>query len=105
MSQRELAEVVGISVGSTHYILNALVEKGLIKFGNFTASKDKRRYAYVLTPDGLSEKARLTLRFLRRKMVEYDALKEEISELKSELEIQRSEEGFDGLEILQLGRK
>ena len=101
MSQRELAEAVGISVGSAHYVLNALVEKGLIKFGNFTASKDKRRYAYILTPDGFSEKARLTVRFLRRKMIEYDALKEEISELQCEMEMERSE----GSNALHLRRK
>lgn len=105
MSQRELAEAVGISVGSVHYILSALVEKGLIKFSNFTASKDKRRYAYILTPDGFSEKARLTVRFLRRKMVEYDALKEEISVLQSELETQRGEEDSDLLETLRMGKK
>lgn len=85
MSQRDLARAVGISTGGIHYALSALVEKGLIKIGNFTAARDKRRYAYVLTADGLAEKARLTRRFLRRKMAEYEALKAEIAEVKAEL--------------------
>ncbi len=85
MSQRDLARAVGISVGSAHYCLNALIEKGLIKLGNFTASDDKRRYAYVLTRKGLAEKTALTGRFLKRKMVEYEALKAEIEGLREEV--------------------
>ena len=85
MSQRELAEAVGISVGGAHYVLSALLEKGLIKLGNFTAAKDKRRYAYILTPKGLAEKAAITKRFLARKIEEYDALKAEINALQGEL--------------------
>lgn len=87
MSQRDIASAVGISVGGVHYCLNALIEKGMIKLGNFSASQDKRRYAYILTPKGLSEKAALTSRFLKRKMEEYEALKEEIDGLQSELEL------------------
>lgn len=91
MSQRELAEAVGISVGSAHYLLGALVERGLVKLGRFSASKDKRRYAYILTPKGVTEKAAITGRFLARKLEEYEALKREIHELKAELE-----SGVDG---------
>ncbi len=85
MSQRNLSKAVGISTGSTHYILKALVDKGLIKIGNFSASQDKRRYAYVLTPKGLTERAALTRRFLIRKMAEYEMLKAEIEEVRSDL--------------------
>ena len=85
MSQRELAEAVGVSVGGMHYVLNALIEKGLVKLGNFTAAEDKRRYAYVLTPKGVTEKIAITRRFLARKMEEYEALKEEIDSLQEEL--------------------
>jgi EPS-associated MarR family transcriptional regulator len=85
MSQRELAAAVGISVGGTHYVLNALIEKGLLKLGNFTAAEDKRRYAYVLTPKGIAEKAAITKRFLARKIEEYEALKSEIDELSKEV--------------------
>lgn len=84
MSQRELAEAVGVSVGGIHYALKALVEKGWVKFGNFSAAEDKRRYAYVLTPKGLARKAALTKAFLARKIEEYEALKAEIEELTRE---------------------
>lgn len=89
MSQRELAEAVGISVGSAHYVLSALIERGLVKLGNFTAAQDKRRYAYILTPRGIVEKAAITKRFLARKMDEYDALKAEIEQLLSEADEDR----------------
>ena len=85
MSQRELAAAVGVSVGGIHYVLNALIDKGLVKLGNFTAAEDKRRYAYVLTPKGIKEKSVITARFLKRKLAEYEALKEEIETLKCEL--------------------
>jgi len=85
LSQRDLASAVGISNGSAHYLLNALLDKGLIKIGNFTAAQDKRRYAYILTPKGIAEKVAITKRFLERKIQEYDALKEEIEALRDEL--------------------
>lgn len=85
LSQRDLAKAVGISNGSAHYLLTALVDKGLIKIGNFTAARDKRRYAYILTPKGVAEKAAITKRFLARKIQEYDALKAEIATLQDEL--------------------
>lgn len=88
VSQRELAEAVGVSVGSAHYVLNALVEKGLVKLGNFSAAKDKRRYAYVLTPKGMAEKAAITKWFLARKVEEYEALKVEIETLRGEVEME-----------------
>lgn len=89
MSQRELAQSVGISVGGIHYALRALVDDGLIKMSNFTASDDKRRYAYILTPKGIAEKASLTADFVKRKMAEYEALREEIEKLRHEAEATR----------------
>lgn len=86
ISQRELAESAGVSVGGVHYVLNALVEKGFVKFGNFTGAEDKRRYAYILTPAGIARKASLTRAFLMRKMEEYEALKEEIQSLHVDLD-------------------
>ncbi len=86
MSQRELAEALGVSLGATNYCLSALIDKGFVKLGNFSASDDKRRYAYVLTPRGLKEKAALTGRFLKRKKAEYEALKAEIEGLQEEVE-------------------
>jgi EPS-associated MarR family transcriptional regulator len=85
ISQRDLASRVGISVGAAHYCLSALAEKGLIKLGNFQGSKNKRCYAYILTPNGIALKARLTVSFLRRKLAEYDALKAEIADLEREV--------------------
>lgn len=85
VSQREIAEEIGISVGSVNYVLRALVDKGLVKLGNFRASRDKRRYSYILTPKGLAEKVALTKGFLVRMLDEYEALTAEIEELKGEL--------------------
>lgn len=86
MSQRQLAEAVGVSVGSMHYVISALIDKGLVKLGNFTAAEDKRRYAYILTPKGISRKALLTRAFLARKMEEYEALRDEIEALQLDLD-------------------
>lgn len=85
-SQRELAAVVGVSVGGMHYVLNALIDKGLVKLGNFTAAEDKRRYAYVLTAKGISEKTVITRRFLARKIEEYKVLKADIDALSAEID-------------------
>ena len=84
-SQRSLADALGVSLGGTNYVLRALVEKGLVKVGNFRASDNKLRYAYVLTPRGLEAKARMTAGFLRRKYAEYEALKAEIDALEAEM--------------------
>jgi EPS-associated MarR family transcriptional regulator len=83
MTQRELAEKLGISVGGLNYCLKALMAKGLVKMKNFGNSKNKFGYVYVLTPGGMAEKAAITQRFLKRKMEEYEALKAEIEALKS----------------------
>lgn len=86
LSQRELSDALGVSLGGVNYCLKALLDKGLVKLGNFSAAPDKRRYAYVLTREGLVEKARLTRRFLKRKMAEYEALKAEIETVRAELD-------------------
>jgi EPS-associated MarR family transcriptional regulator len=85
MSQRDLAREVGISVGSVHYLLTALVDNGFGKLGKLAAAQDKRRYAYILTPKGIAEKANLTRHFLTRKKQEYQALRAEIDALSHEL--------------------
>jgi EPS-associated MarR family transcriptional regulator len=85
ISQRELARSVGISLGSAHYCLSALADAGLVKLQNFSAAKDKRRYAYILTPAGFAEKTSLAHQFLRRKRAEYRALRDEIESLQDEL--------------------
>jgi EPS-associated MarR family transcriptional regulator len=85
LTQRELAEKLGMSVGGVNYCLNALIDKGLVKMGNFQKSKNKFKYVYLLTPEGIAEKLLMTSRFLKRKMEEYDALKVEIKALKAEV--------------------
>jgi EPS-associated MarR family transcriptional regulator len=84
LTQRELAEKLGISVGGLNYCLKALMEKGLVKMKNFANSKNKFGYVYVLTPAGMAEKAAITQRFLKRKMEEYEALRKEIEILREE---------------------
>ena len=84
ISQRDLAAAVGISLGGAHYALTALIETGLVKLGNFGAAPDKRRYACILTPQGVAEKASITRRFLARKVAEYEALRAEIEALQRE---------------------
>jgi EPS-associated MarR family transcriptional regulator len=86
LTQRELAEKLGMSVGGLNYCLNALIDKGLVKMQNFSNSKNKFKYVYLLTPMGITEKVALTTRFLIRKMEEYEALKIEIEALKSEVD-------------------
>ena len=85
MTQREIAEKLGISTSGLNYCLKALIDKGWVKVQNFSQSKNKFGYVYVLTPQGIAEKAMLTGRFLKRKMHEYDALRAEIDALQTEL--------------------
>lgn len=85
LTQRELADKLGVSVGGLNYCLNALMEKGWVKMQNFSHSKNKFGYVYLLTPMGIAEKAALTSSFLRRKMDEYEALKMEIEVLTKEV--------------------
>ena len=79
-AQRELAGGLGFSIGKLNYCLNALKEKGLVKMKNFSKNKTKLNYVYVLTPKGISEKTKLTIRFMKRKMNEYDELKKELEQ-------------------------
>ena len=84
VSTRQVAEDVGISNGSAYYVLTALVEKGLVKLGNFKNNPRKGQYAYLLTPRGIREKSLLTHSFIERKREEYEALKAEITALEEE---------------------
>ena len=77
-TQRELARDLGFSLGKLNYCLNALKQKGLVKYKNFKNNKNKINYIYVLTPKGLSEKTKLTINFMKRKIKEHDDLKKEL---------------------------
>lgn len=85
LSQRDLSRALGVSLGKTHYVLHALLDKGLLKAHNFRRSDNKIAYAYVLTPRGINEKLRMTRSFLRRKEAEFDALRQTINGLRNEL--------------------
>ena len=85
VSQRELAEHLGVSLGKANYCLGALVDKGLVKARNFKNNANKRAYLYLLTPNGFRAKAEISVRFLQRKMEEHEALRAEIEELRNEL--------------------
>ena len=86
LTQRELAEAAGVSLGKINYCLKALIEKGLIKAANFKNNPNKKAYAYLLTPKGIEEKARITVSFLRRKREEYEIIKQEIADLQREVQ-------------------
>ncbi len=88
ITQREIAQKLGISTSGLNYALNALIDKGWVKIHNFSESNNKLGYAYLLTPSGIAEKVSLTSRFLQRKTQEYEDMKAEIESLRSELEYQ-----------------
>ena len=85
MSQRQIADALGISLGGVNYCLRALAEIGLIKVGNFAKSGHKLGYLYLLTPRGIREKTRITASFLAKKRQEYEALRQEILRLEVDL--------------------
>lgn len=85
LSQRQLSQKLGLSLGKTHYVLHALLDTGLVKIKNFRRSDNKLAYAYLLTPKGLSEKLQLTQAFLARKETEFEALQAKIRQLRQEV--------------------
>jgi len=95
LTQRELADATGISLGAVNYCLKALLDKGQIKTSNFRNSERKLAYAYLLTPSGLARKAELTVRFLNRKMAEYERLRAEIERLRQEVQPDSEASGID----------
>jgi len=95
LSQRAMAKRMGISLGKVNYCLSELAGRGLIKIQRFKNTKKKRPYAYVLTPRGLETKARLTITFLKRKIREYEHIREQIRELSAEAEQEAAFLPFD----------
>lgn len=86
LSQRQLAQELGVSLGKVNFCLKALIEKGLLKATNFRNNKNKLAYMYLLTPSGIEEKASITLRFLKFKIHEYELLQSEILSLRNEVD-------------------
>lgn len=95
--QRELAQALNLSVGKAHYCVQALLDKGWVKMQKFHDSKRKRAYLYLLTPAGIAQKTALTMRFLERKMAEYDRLREEIESLQREIAPSADAVGLDAI--------
>lgn len=87
ISQRGLAQQLGISLGKANFCLKALIEKGLLKATNFRNSNNKMAYMYLLTPSGIEEKTNITVRFLKHKMQEYEELRNEILTLRKEVDV------------------
>ncbi len=85
LTQRELADKLGLSLGGLNYCLRALIDKGFVKMQNFNKAQNKLKFVYLLTPRGIKEKSALTYRFLERKMQEYETLKAEIETLKGQV--------------------
>ena len=85
ITQRELAKELGVSVGKANYCMKALIDKGWVKANNFKNSNNKLAYIYKLTPSGIDQKARISINFLKRKMNDYEELKQEIEMLKNEV--------------------
>ena len=86
ITQRQLAKELGVSLGKTHYLISSLIKVGWVKLDNFKRSDNKLGYMYLLTPKGVNEKAKITKTFLVRKENEYQQLKHEIAQLKSEVQ-------------------
>lgn len=84
-TQRELSASLGLSLGKINYLIKAMIKTGLIKAENFKNSRNKISYLYCLTPTGLQEKTKITCRFLKRKLVEYEKLEQEIRQLEKEI--------------------
>ena len=85
ITQRELAQELGVSLGKVNYCLKALIDRGWVKANNFRNSNNKMAYAYLLTPSGVEEKAKITVRFLKQRLREYEQIKQEIAELEAEV--------------------
>ena len=85
LTQRQLSKELGVSLGKTNYVINALIDKGWLKLMNFKRSDKKLGYSYLLTTQGITEKTALAQKFLKRKSDEYNKLKEEIENLRNEL--------------------
>lgn len=85
LTQRQMAKEMGISLGKFNYCLKELVKEGFVKVDRFTSSDNKAAYMYLLTPRGIEEKARVTHKFLKRKLIEFDDIKKQIEELRQEM--------------------
>ena len=98
ITQRELAQELGVSLGKINYCLKALIDRGWVKVNNFRKSDKKAAYAYLLTPSGIEEKTKITVHFLQQRMRDYEQIKKEITELEREVRENGHHES-DGIKI------
>jgi len=89
INQREISKELGVSLGKVNYCLKSLITKGVVKTRRFCNARNKASYLYILTPKGIEDKAWVTVQYLKRKMKEYDNLREEIAALRGEIEKDR----------------
>jgi len=94
ISQRQLANKMGVSLGKANYCIKALIDVGHVKLNNFSRSKNKMGYVYVLTPIGIKEKAQVTLRFLEIKQEQYDQIRQEIADLQREISLNQNTNNY-----------
>jgi len=100
LRQLDMAKKMGISVGKVNFCISELAKKGLIKVKRFKSAKNKLPYSYMLTPPGIEEKGRITVRFLKRKLAEYEAIKRQIADLTEEVE----KNGLRGMAESEIGK-
>ena len=86
LTQRQLSDEMGVSLGKVNYCMRKLIEKGWVKFANFSNNPKKSNYIYLLTPNGIEQKAKLTIEFLKIKINEYELLKDEIAILREDID-------------------
>jgi EPS-associated MarR family transcriptional regulator len=103
LTQRELADKLGLSLGGLNYCLRALIDKGFVKMQNFNKAENKLKFVYLLTPRGIKEKLALTYRFLERKMQEYETLKAEIEALKGQVGISADADSDSDAKTVKIG--
>jgi EPS-associated MarR family transcriptional regulator len=103
LTQRELADKLGLSLGGLNYCLRALIDKGFVKMQNFNNAENKLKFMYLLTPRGIKEKSALTYRFLERKMQEYETLKAEIEALKGQVAISADADAGSDAKTVRIG--
>jgi EPS-associated MarR family transcriptional regulator len=99
LTQRELANELGVSLGKAHYCMRALINKGFVKMGNFSHNQKKLNYAYLLTPSGIKSKALLTTHFLERKAAEYAGLKRELESIEGAMKTSKEVASNIGVDV------
>ena len=86
LTQKDMADRMGVSVGKVNYCIKEFTKKGIVKVKSFRDSRNKKRYLYILTPKGMEERVKISIRFLKAKMEEYDLIRSYIKELYNDMD-------------------